>query len=61
MRKSISSEVRTEAIASAVSSLKCPPELEGIEVATGNDGSGDVIEHIEKHARESNTRSRGKG
>lgn len=37
------------------------PGLEGIEMTTGKDVSGAIIEHIEKHAREGNTRTKGKG
>ncbi len=37
------------------------PGLEGIEVATGNDIAGAIIEFIEKNARSGRTRTRGSG
>ena len=37
------------------------PGLEGIEVATGNDIAGAIIEFIEKNARSGKTRTRGSG
>ncbi|MFW8594432.1 30S ribosomal protein S6--L-glutamate ligase [Cribrihabitans neustonicus] len=37
------------------------PGLEGVEVATGKDIAGMIIEYLEKHAKEGKTRTKGKG
>ncbi|MFW8635119.1 30S ribosomal protein S6--L-glutamate ligase [Cribrihabitans pelagius] len=37
------------------------PGLEGVEVATGKDIAGMVIEYLEKHAKEGKTKTKGKG
>ncbi|MBW0145170.1 30S ribosomal protein S6--L-glutamate ligase [Sphingomicrobium clamense] len=44
-----------------VMEVNSSPGLEGIEGATGKDIAGMIIEHIEKTAKEGNTRTRGKG
>lgn len=44
-----------------VMEVNSSPGLEGIEVATGKDVAGKVIEHIEKNANLGSTRTRGKG
>ena len=37
------------------------PGLEGIETATGKDVAGNIIQFIEKNARQSRTKTRGQG
>lgn len=44
-----------------VMEVNSSPGLEGIENATGKDVAGLIIEHIAKHAKPNNTRTRGKG
>lgn len=41
--------------------VNASPGLEGIETTTGKDVAGMMIKFLEKHARHSNTRTRGKG
>lgn len=41
--------------------INSSPGLEGIEAATGKDIAKMMIEHIEKHAADKNTRTKGKG
>ncbi len=44
-----------------VMEVNSSPGLEGIEGATGRDIAGMIIEYIEKHSKEGNTRTRGAG
>lgn len=37
------------------------PGLEGIEIATGKDVAGQIIEFVEKHAKAGKTKTRGRG
>jgi ribosomal protein S6--L-glutamate ligase len=44
-----------------VMEVNSSPGLEGIEKATGKDVASLMIEHIEKNAKEGNTKTRGQG
>jgi ribosomal protein S6--L-glutamate ligase len=44
-----------------VMEVNSSPGLEGIEAATGKDIAGQIIEFIEKNARQGKTRTRGSG
>lgn len=44
-----------------VMEVNSSPGLEGIEKATGKDVAGLIIKHIEKHAKTTSTRTKGKG
>ena len=44
-----------------VMEVNSSPGLEGIESASGKDVAGIIIDHVEKHARPGNTKTRGKG
>ena len=44
-----------------VMEVNSSPGLAGIEKATGKDVAGLIIKHIEKHAKTTSTRTKGKG
>ncbi|MDH5393648.1 MAG: 30S ribosomal protein S6--L-glutamate ligase [Gammaproteobacteria bacterium] len=44
-----------------VMEVNSSPGLEGIEIATGKDIAGMIIEHIEKNAKHNRTKTKGKG
>ena len=44
-----------------VMEVNSSPGLEGIETATGKDVAGNIIQFMEKNARQSRTKTRGQG